>query len=68
MKVGMFRTREEMAEYLNNMADAIEANGLRIARERLANPEPGTDIAWLKGEVKYLERKVRSYRRKALNA
>lgn len=90
MKLGVFTTAKSFAEWHNREADAIEANGLRVAKEDLARAKAdnGADflamnpaipdeyktqavahhIEWLEGHVKYLERKVKKYRKLAQQA
>lgn len=90
MKLSLFTTKEQQVEYLNRLADSIEANGLRQAREELSKAEQGVGkagflkmnnipeekyeevwahhIEWLRDNVKYLERKVRKYRKMAKEA
>ena len=93
MKLGMFRDYRSMANWYYEEARGIEAHGLKLAKETLADAMnetngykewwfkmngrkfvPGDAICehmwngqldWLKGNVKYLENKVRKYRRTA---
>ena len=90
MRLGVFTTAESYAKWHMREANAIEANGLRMAREQLArakqngcadflamNPAITEEhkaeacaryIKWLEDDVRYLDRKVRKYRRLAQQA
>lgn len=49
MKLSLFTTKEQQAEYLNRQADAIEKNGLRIQLEEIKEAEEGKNKeAWLR--------------------
>lgn len=89
MKMSLFNSAEQFADYSYKQAELIENNGLRIAKElyykalegegkndflRTNNIPIDTDAAqrvweqhieWLEGDINYLEKKVRKYRRDA---
>ena len=69
MKLAMFSTPQQFADWHNKEADLIEANGLKQAREALAMARrAGKDVKWHEGNVKSIERKIKKYRKLAQQA
>ena len=64
MKIAMFKTQEQLNAWAIGMANACRDNGLKVAREQLAEAiRTGRDIEWHEGNVRYIERKIKKYER-----